>query len=68
MMNAPTKCPICGCPTLSMQVIAWGVYRDGVFEGIDAVLGIERLADGMIVCDNEDCGREWVDDDEPERG
>ena len=67
-MSAPTKCPTCGCPTLSMQVIAWGLFRDGVFEAVNTDLGVEPLEDAMIVCDNEDCGKEWVDDDEPERG
>ncbi len=59
-LQAPAKCPKCGCPTVNMQVIAWGMFRDGKFETFEVGEHVSPLDDAVAVCDNEDCGHEWL--------
>lgn len=56
---APAKCPKCGCPTLSMQVIAWAIFRDGKFETLEVGEEVEPIDDTIAVCGNEKCGHDW---------
>jgi hypothetical protein len=60
-VTAPAKCPNCGCPTVKMQVIAWGVFRAGKFETEEIGEAVQPTDNAIetVVCDNEDCGFEW---------
>ena len=58
--TVPTKCPYCGFAEISMQVVAWGVFKDGELQTLDHTEAVSFLPEVTAVCAADNCGKEFL--------
>jgi len=67
-MKVPTCCPKCGGRKLEVELVAWGVWFDGIFEkeiNTDAGYDVESLNRPLMYC--PECEHQTVIEPEVKR-